>query len=47
MPETSGDPREGRKIPNVELPDHELLPFDLHQTLKEKPLVLVFYRGDW
>jgi hypothetical protein len=45
--ETSGDPCEGRLMPNFELPDHELLPFDLYQTLREGPLVLVFYRGDW
>jgi hypothetical protein len=47
MPETNADPREGQQIKNFELPDHELLPFDLYQTLKEAPLVLVFYRGDW
>jgi peroxiredoxin len=45
--ETSGDPREGRQMPNFELPDHDILPFDLYQTLREGPLVLVFYRGDW
>jgi peroxiredoxin len=45
--ETSGDPCERRLMPNFELPDHELLPFDLYQTLREGPLVLVFYRGDW
>jgi len=44
---TSSDPREDRRIPNFELPDHDLLPFDLYQTLGEAPLVLVFYRGDW
>ena len=43
----NGDPREGQRMPNFELPDQELLPFDLYQTLKERPLVLVFYRGDW
>jgi len=47
MPETNGDPREDQQIKNFELPDHELMPFDLYQTLKEAPLVLVFYRGDW
>jgi peroxiredoxin len=47
MTETNGDPREGRKVQNFELPDQELLPFDLYQALKEGPLVLVFYRGDW
>ncbi len=45
--ETNGDPREGRRMPNFELPDQGLLPFDLYQTLKDGPLVLVFYRGDW
>ena len=47
MTETNGDPREGWPIRNFELPDQELLPFDLYQALKEEPLVLVFYRGDW
>jgi peroxiredoxin len=47
MTETSGDPREGRRMENFELPDHGLLPFDLYQALEEGPLVLVFYRGDW
>jgi hypothetical protein len=47
MTETNGDPREGRPIQNFELPDQGLLPFDLYQALKEEPLVLVFYRGDW
>jgi hypothetical protein len=47
MTATNGDPREGRKVQNFELPDQELLPFDLYQALKEGPLVLVFYRGDW
>ena len=43
----NGDPREGLRMTNFELPDEGLLPFDLHQTLRERPLVLVFYRGDW
>ena len=47
MTETSGDPREGRRMENFELPDHGLLPFDLYQALEQGPLVLVFYRGDW
>jgi hypothetical protein len=47
MTQTNGDPREGRPIQNFELPDQELLPFDLYQALKEEPLVLVIYRGDW
>jgi peroxiredoxin len=45
--ETSGDPQESQRMPNFELPDQGLLPFDLYQTLNEGPLVLVFYRGDW
>ena len=47
LTEMNGDPREGQRMPNFELPDQGLLPFDLYQTLKEGPLVLVFYRGDW
>ena len=43
----NGDPREGSKMHHFELPEQTLLPFDLYQTLKEGPLVLVFYRGDW
>ena len=45
--EMNGDLREGLKIRNFELPDQGLLPFDLYQALREGPLVLVFYRGDW
>ena len=45
--ETSSDPREGRQMHNFELPDQEGRPFDLHRRLREGPLVLVFYRGDW
>ena len=45
--EASGDPREGPGMPDFELPEQELLSFDLYQTLREGPLVLVFYRGDW
>jgi peroxiredoxin len=47
LTEMNGDSREGLRVPNFELPDQGLLPFDLYQTLKERPLVLVFYRGDW
>jgi len=47
MPETADDPREGQQMQNFELPDQELLPFELYQTLRAGPLVLVFYRGDW
>jgi peroxiredoxin len=45
--EMNGDSREGVRMANFELPDQRLLPFDLYQTLEERPLVLVFYRGDW
>ncbi len=45
--ETGVGLREGRKMRNFELPDQEGRPFDLHQRLREGPLVLVFYRGDW
>jgi len=45
--EASDDPREGPGMPDFELPEQELLSFDLYQTLREGPLVLVFYRGDW
>ncbi len=47
MTETSADPREGRQMQNFELPDQEGRSFDLHRRLREEPLVLVFYRGDW
>ena len=39
--------REGQKIQNFELPDGKGGAFDLHERLREGPLVLVFYRGDW
>lgn len=47
MTETSAGPREGQQMPNFELPDGEGRPFDLHARLRDGPLVLVFYRGDW
>ncbi len=44
----SGDGlQEGQKIQNFELPDGEGGLFGLHERLREGPLVLVFYRGDW
>ena len=39
--------REGQKVQNFELPDEEGNGFELHGRLREGPLVLVFYRGDW
>lgn len=47
LTETSDFAREGMKMPNFELPDQGLMPWDLYQTLEDGPLVLVFYRGDW
>lgn len=47
MTETNAGPREGERMPNFELPDGKGRPFDLYGRLKEGPLVLVFYRGDW
>ena len=39
--------REGHEMQNFELPDHEGNPLELYRKLREEPLVLVFYRGDW
>jgi peroxiredoxin len=47
MTETNAGLHEGQQIPNFELPDEEGAPFILLEQLKEGPLVLVFYRGDW
>ncbi len=47
MSESKDGLREGQKIQNFELPDGEGGAFDLHRRLREGPLVLVFYRGDW
>jgi peroxiredoxin len=37
----------GQEMPTFELPDQEGRPFDLLRRLDERPVVLVFYRGDW
>jgi peroxiredoxin len=45
--ETSTGIEVGREIPNFELPDQEGRPFNLAEQLRDGPIVLVFYRGDW
>ena len=47
MTATSAGLRESQQMPNFELPDEEGRPYDLLEHLKEGPMVLVFYRGDW
>ena len=47
MTQTSGGLREGQQTQNFVLPDQEGRTFNLRQRLREGPLVLVFYRGDW
>ena len=47
MTETNTGLHEGQQMPAFELPDEEGQPFNLSEWLKEGPLVLVFYRGDW
>jgi peroxiredoxin len=37
----------GEKFPAFVLPDERGEPFDLRSELAERPLILVFYRGDW
>jgi peroxiredoxin len=37
----------GQEMPVFELQDEEGRPFNLPEQLEERPLVLVFYRGDW
>ncbi len=44
---TSAGLRTGQQIENFELPDEEGKPFELYGRLRQGPLVLVFYRGDW
>ena len=44
---TSTGLREGQQMQNFELPDQEGRPFDLYERLRQGPLILVFYRGDW
>ena len=47
MTGTSTGIRVGQEIPAFELPDQGGQPFNLAEQLREGPLVLVFYRGDW
>ena len=47
MDATSAGLRTGQQIENFELPDEEGRPFELYGRLRQEPLVLVFYRGDW
>ena len=47
MDATSAGLSMGQQMQNFELPDEEGRPFDLYQRLRQGPLVLVFYRGDW
>lgn len=47
MTETSTGIEVGQAIPAFELPDEEGRPFNLLEQLREGPVVLVFYRGDW
>lgn len=37
----------GGRIPGFELPDEEKRPWNLSEKLKDGPVMLVFYRGDW
>lgn len=37
----------GHKLPELELISEKGVPFDLAQENKQKPLVVVFYRGHW
>lgn len=43
----NGGLREGQRMGNFELPDEGGRPFELYRRLREGPVVLVFYRGDW
>ena len=47
MTETSNGVAVGQAMPAFELPDEEGRPFNLHEQLHRKPLVLVSYRGGW
>jgi hypothetical protein len=44
---TSAGLHTGQQMENFELPDEKGRPFELYQRLRQGPLVLVFYRGDW
>ncbi|CAA9445100.1 MAG: hypothetical protein AVDCRST_MAG78-2800 [uncultured Rubrobacteraceae bacterium] len=47
MTETSTGIEVGQEMPAFELPDEEGSPFGLFEQLRDGPIVLVFYRGDW
>ena len=47
MDATSAGLRTGQQMENFELPDEGGRPFELYERLRQGPLVLVFYRGDW
>ena len=47
LTETSTGIEVGQAMPAFELPDEEGRPFNLLEQLREGPVVLVFYRGDW
>lgn len=48
MTQTSAEGlREGQRMPNFELPDENNYPYGLFEQLRRKPVVVVFYRGDW
>jgi peroxiredoxin len=37
----------GRRLPDIELPDHQGKPIRLSALAGEFPLILSFYRGYW
>jgi len=37
----------GKTVPNFKALDKDSVSFDLYETLKKGPVVLVFYRGEW
>lgn len=37
----------GEKLPNFELPDQQVSPWNLSGQLELGAAMLVFYRGDW
>ena len=47
MDDASAGLTTGQPIQNFELPDEEGRSFNLYERLRQNPLVLVFYRGDW
>ncbi len=47
MDATGAGLTEGQQIENFELPDEKGDAFDLYERLRQEPLILVLYRGDW